>query len=154
MPGMVCAHTHLYSALARGMPAPPRAPLNFTEILELIWWRLDLALDEETIYWSAMAGALDAARAGATCLVDHHASPSHIIGSLNIVREAIEKVGLRGVLCYEVTDRGGEQKRDEGLEENRAFLESIKTSQASGSGSLFRGMVGAHASFTLSDHLA
>jgi putative selenium metabolism protein SsnA len=151
MAGMVCAHTHLYSALARGMPAPPRAPLNFTEILELIWWRLDLALDEETIYWSAMAGALDAARAGATCLIDHHASPSHIIGSLNIVREAIEKVGLRGILCYEVTDRGGTQKRDEGLEENRAFLESIKASQVSGSASLFRGMVGAHASFTLSD---
>ncbi len=151
MPGMVCAHTHLYSALARGMPAPPRTPSNFREILELIWWRLDLALDEETIYWSAMAGALDAARAGATCLFDHHASPSHIVGSLNIVREAIEKVGLRGVLCYEVTDRGGEQKRDEGLEENRSFLESIKDSKASGSGSLFRGMVGAHASFTLSD---
>ena len=151
MPGMVCAHTHLYSALARGMPAPPRAPSNFREILELIWWRLDLALDEETIYWSAMAGALDAARAGATCLFDHHASPSHIIGSLDIVRKAIEKVGLRGVLCYEVTDRGGEQKRVAGLEENRAFLESIKKSQAAGSRSLFRGMVGAHASFTLSD---
>lgn len=151
MPGMVCAHTHLYSALARGMPAPPRSPSNFKEILELIWWRLDLALDEETLYWSAMAGALDAARVGATCLFDHHASPSHIIGSLDIVREAIEKVGLRSVLCYEVTDRGGEQKRSEGLEENRAFLESIRDSLAAGSGSLFRGMVGAHASFTLTD---
>ena len=159
MPGMVCAHTHLYSALARGMPAPPRAPSNFREILELIWWRLDLALDEETIYWSAMAGALDAARAGTTCLFDHHASPSHIKGSLDIVRQALEKVGLRGVLCYEVTDRGGDRKRDEGLEENRAFLASIRRSLAAdskgeepgGRASLFRGMVGAHASFTLTD---
>ena len=67
MPGMVCAHTHLYSALARGMPAPPRAPTNFKEILDLIWWRLDRALDEETIYWSAIAAAMDAARAGTTC---------------------------------------------------------------------------------------
>src|SRR5581483_10688879 len=80
LPGMVCAHTHLYSALARGMPAPPRVPENFTEILELIWWRLDRALDEESIYWSAIAGAMDAARAGTTCLFDHHASPSHIKG--------------------------------------------------------------------------
>ena len=156
MPGMVCAHTHLYSALARGMPAPPRAPANFREILELIWWRLDLALDEETIYWSALAGALDAARAGTTCLFDHHASPSHITGSLGIVREAIEKVGLRGVLCYEVTDRGGDRKRDEGLGENRAFLESVRSSLSAdlkpgGRASLFRGMVGAHASFTLTD---
>jgi cytosine/adenosine deaminase-related metal-dependent hydrolase len=59
MPGMVCAHTHLYSTLSRGMPSPPRQPLNFKEILELVWWRLDRALDDETIYWSAMAGALD-----------------------------------------------------------------------------------------------
>jgi putative selenium metabolism protein SsnA len=163
MPGMVCAHTHLYSALARGMPAPPRVPANFKEILELVWWRLDRALDEETIYWSAIAGALDAAHAGTTCLFDHHASPSHITGSLQIVSEAIEKVGLRGVLCYEVTDRGGSDERDRGLEENRAFLESVAKShglpaghsqQSSSSrqrGAMFRAMIGAHASFTLSD---
>jgi putative selenium metabolism protein SsnA len=163
MPGMVCAHTHLYSALARGMPAPPRVPTNFKEILELVWWRLDRALDEETIYWSAIAGALDAARAGTTCLFDHHASPSHITGSLQIVSEAIEKVGLRGVLCYEVTDRGGTDERDRGIEENRAFLRSAaKSSGLPGDhdrqsdvrhqrGEMFRAMVGAHASFTLSD---
>lgn len=154
VPGMVCAHTHLYSALARGMPAPPRTPLNFKEILELIWWRLDRALDEETIYWSAIAGAMDAARAGTTCLFDHHASPSHINGSLQIVREAIEKVGLRAVLCYEVTDRGGTQEREKGLDENLTLLTWARGSPAPGSQptpTLFRGMVGAHASFTLSD---
>jgi putative selenium metabolism protein SsnA len=169
MAGMVCAHTHLYSALARGMPAPPRAPNHFKEILELVWWRLDCALDEETIYWSALAGALDAARVGTTCLFDHHASPSHIKGSLQIVREAIAKVGLRAVLCYEVTDRGGRKLRDEGIEENRAFLQSIQSELyclKSDAGTpevqseekvrhhqalLFRGLVGAHASFTLSD---
>jgi putative selenium metabolism protein SsnA len=164
MLGLVCAHTHLYSALARGMPAPPRAPANFPEILQLIWWRLDAALDEETIYWSALAGALEAARAGTTCLFDHHASPSHISGSLQIVRAAIEAVGLRGVLCYEVTNRGGRRKCDAGLEENRAFLEwtgvsappvpadkeqQVITGRAGPE--LIRGMVGAHASFTLED---
>lgn len=151
MPGMVCAHTHLYSALARGMPAPPRVPANFKEILELIWWRLDRALDEETIYWSAIAGAVDAARAGTTCLFDHHASPSHIKGSLQIVREAIEKVGLRAVLCYEVTDRGGAEERDHGLDENRAFLQWTSQSSTGDGLGQFRGMIGAHASFTLSD---
>jgi putative selenium metabolism protein SsnA len=147
MPGMVCGHTHLYSALARGMPAPARSPANFKEILELVWWRLDRALDEETIYWSAVAGALDAARAGTTCLFDHHASPSRIGGSLQTVRAGVEEVGLRGVLCYEVTDRGGPRRRDEGVEENRAFLKSAGGPDAR----LFRGLVGAHASFTLSD---
>lgn len=164
MAGMVCAHTHLYSALARGMPAPSRVPANFREILELIWWRLDRELDEETIYWSALVGALDAARAGTTCLFDHHSSPSHIAGSLQIVREAIGKVGLRGVLCYEVTDRGDRQQRDQGLHENRAFLDWVghepgagqthrdqETSADRQHATLFRGMAGAHASFTLMD---
>lgn len=148
--GMVCAHTHLYSALARGMPAPRQSPRNFTEILELVWWRLDRALDEDTIYWSAVAGAMDARRAGTTCLFDHHASPSSIRGSLDIVREALERVGLRGVLCYEVTDRGGPKERDEGLDESRAFIESVAKSSGQ-SDFLFRAMAGAHASFTLSD---
>ncbi|HYK87565.1 MAG TPA: amidohydrolase family protein [Acidobacteriota bacterium] len=147
MPGMVCAHTHLYSTLARGMPGPRRAPGNFNEILEFVWWRLDRALDEETIYWSALAGALEAAQAGTTCLYDHHASPYCIRGSLQIVREAIERAGLRAVLCYEVTDRGGRKQRDDGIEENRAFLEWVH----SGPGTArFRALVGAHASFTMS----
>jgi len=155
IPGMVCAHTHLYSALARGMPPPPRVPNNFREILELIWWRLDRALDEETIYYSALAGAIEAARAGTTCLIDHHASPSYVTGSLQLVRQAIEEVGLRAVLCYEVTDRSGENERDLGVEENRKFLswtrEAASDPNSNEAGCLFRAMVGAHASFTLSD---
>jgi putative selenium metabolism protein SsnA len=147
LPGMVCAHTHLYSALARGMPPPPRTPCNFPEILELVWWRLDRALDEETIYCSALAGAAEAAQRGTTCIYDHHASPAHIRGSLDIVREAVEQIGLRAVLSYEVTDRGTERQRDEGVEENRAFLQKTSGSSAA----MFRGLVGAHASFTLSD---
>ncbi|HJQ27595.1 MAG TPA: putative aminohydrolase SsnA [Blastocatellia bacterium] len=155
MPGMVCAHTHLYSALARGMPAPPRQPTNFPEILELVWWRLDRALDEETIYWSAMAGAMDAARAGTTCLFDHHASPSHIKGSLGILREALAGIGLRGVLCYEITDRGGAKKRLAGIRESRDFArlanEPAPSSTATDAAPQFRALIGAHASFTLSD---
>ena len=154
LPGMVCAHTHLYSALSRGMPAPPRTPTNFKEILELVWWRLDRALDEETIYWSVIAGAIDAARAGTTCLFDHHSSPSHISGSLQIVREAIQRVGLRAVMCYEVTDRGGTREREQGLDESLDFLNwarSLPLTPSKTTPMLFRGMVGAHASFTLSD---
>jgi putative selenium metabolism protein SsnA len=156
MPGLVCGHTHLYSSLARGMPGPERAPGNFKEILELIWWRLDRALDREAIYYSALVGALEAARAGTTCLFDHHSSPSFIRGSLGIVAEALEAIGLRGVLCYEITDRGGPERRDEGLEETGAWLESLRhriddAGQERRGSVLVRGMVGAHASFTLSD---
>jgi putative selenium metabolism protein SsnA len=144
LPGLVNAHTHLYSALARGMPGPAETPRTFVEILEKVWWRLDRALDEESVRLSALVGAIDAARSGTTLLVDHHASPSFVRGSLGVVRRAVEEVGLRSVLCYETTDRNGLEGRDAGIEENAGFL-------AQGPTALTRGRVGAHASFTLSD---
>jgi putative selenium metabolism protein SsnA len=145
IPGMVCAHTHLYSSLARGMNPPGRKPRNFLQVLRRLWWKLDRALDDESVYYSAVAGALESLRCGTTLLVDHHSSPNAIAGSLDIIKEALAAVGLRGVLCYEVTDRGGRKERDAGLEENRRFLAATDGDR------LFRGLVGAHASFTLSE---
>lgn len=139
-PGMVCAHHHLYSALARGMPPPPRTPRNFPEILELIWWRLDTALDLEMIRWSAMLGALEALEQGTTAIVDHHESPNAIEGSLSVIADACAEVGVRVVCAYGVTDRHGPDGARRGLEENRRFL-------ADGG----RGLVGVHAAFTCSD---
>jgi len=144
MPGMVCGHTHLYSALARGMPAPRKTPRNFYEILKYVWWTLDRALDEEAVYYSTLVGVLDAVRCGTTTVIDHHASPNFIRGSLNVMKDAFLEVGLRGVLCYETTDRNGMQGAKAGLEENGDWV-------ARNRGPMFGGLVGAHASFTLSD---
>jgi putative selenium metabolism protein SsnA len=144
MPGFVNAHTHLYSALARGMPGPSAHPRTFREVLERVWWRLDRALDEDTVALSATVGAIEAALSGTTVLLDHHSSPSFIRGSLGTVKRAIESVGLRSVLCYEVTDRNGTEGRDLGVEENVSFQHHEQTP-------LTRGMIGGHASFTLSD---
>ncbi|MCK5690965.1 hypothetical protein KAI87_16910, partial [Myxococcota bacterium] len=44
--GLTLAHTHLYSGLARGMAVDMGTPENFTQILERLWWKLDVALDE------------------------------------------------------------------------------------------------------------
>ena len=143
LPGFVCAHTHMYSALSRGMPGPAAPSASFPQMLARVWWRLDQALHDEAIYYSAMVGAVEAVRAGTTTLVDHHASPNAIPGSLDIIREAFGVVGVRGVLCYEVTDRGGLRRRDAGLAENDRFLTATRTDPQ------FRGLVGAHASFTL-----
>jgi putative selenium metabolism protein SsnA len=145
MPGMVCAHTHLYSSLARGMAGPKHSPRNFVEILKSVWWRLDEALDEESIFSSALAGALEAVRCGTTTIIDHHASPNAIHGSLDLLKEAAGRVGVRGLFCYETTDRGGTRRRNEGLAENERFVtENTNNSH-------FRGTIGAHASFTLND---
>ena len=139
-PGMVCSHHHLYSALARGMPPTPQQPTKFIEILEQIWWRLDVALDPEMIRWSAMLGAVEALQCGTTAIVDHHESPSAIEGSLTLIADACAEVGVRTNLAYGVTDRHGAEGAQRGLAENERFL------RAGG-----RGMVGVHAAFTCTD---
>jgi len=139
-PGLVCGHHHLYSALARGMPAPPRRPTTFLEILEQVWWRLDVALDEEMIHWSAKLGAMEALMCGTTAIVDHHESPTCIEGSLSLIADACAEVGVRTNLSYGVTDRHGPEGARRGLAENERFL------RAGG-----RGMVGVHAAFTCGD---
>ncbi len=138
--GMVCAHHHLYSALARGMPAPPATPTGFREILELVWWRLDRALDEDTIYHSARLGALEALEVGCTAIIDHHESPNAIDGSLSIIADACAEVGVRVSCAYGVTDRHGVDGARRGLDENDRFLREGG-----------RGYVGVHAAFTCSD---
>jgi cytosine/adenosine deaminase-related metal-dependent hydrolase len=100
MPGMVNAHTHLYSALVRGMAGPNLTPKNFLEILGKIWWKLDEALDDEAIYYSALVGSIEALKYGTTMLIDHHSSPNLDRGSLDIIKKAMAVAGLRGILCY------------------------------------------------------
>ena len=139
-PGMVCAHHHLYSALARGMPAPPKQPLSFGEILEQVWWRLDTALDLDMLRASALLGATEALMSGTTAIVDHHESPNAIEGSLDVIAEACAEVGVRVVCAYGVTDRHGPDGARRGLEENERFV------RAGG-----RGFVGVHAAFTCTD---
>lgn len=145
-PGFVCGHTHLYSVLSRGMPATdPVPPSNFLEILQKVWWKLDRALDQASIRASARIGVLEALKCGTTGLLDHHASPLHVDGSLDIIAQACEDLGIRALLCYETSDRDGVAIRDAGVAENTRFA------RRNGNSPLVRGMIGAHASFTCSD---
>jgi cytosine/adenosine deaminase-related metal-dependent hydrolase len=132
-------HHHVYSALARGMGAPAKNPENFNEILQYIWWALDKSLDKEMIEASALATAMACAKAGSTFAIDHHASPNAITGSLEIIAKAFEKVGVSHLLCYEITDRDGEEKAQKGLDETENYLKT------------YQGLVGLHASFTVGD---
>ena len=147
LPGLVNGHTHVYSALACGMPQPPKSPTNFPQILEYVWWRLDRALDAESNEMSARIGALDAVHCGTTTLIDHHASPDHIAGSLDEIERGLAAIGVRGVLCYETTDRNGAKGRDDGIAENRRYLEHCWQKE----NHRFAGLVGAHAAFTLEE---
>ncbi len=146
MPGNICAHTHFYGAFARGMAIPPPAPKDFPEILQRLWWPLDRSLDAEGVRYSALVCLVDAIKHGTTTLIDHHASPNFIDGSLDVIADAVDKSGLRAVLCYEVTDRDGTEKANAGIEENVRFLRRL----ANHPHPRLAGTFGLHASLTLS----
>ncbi len=130
-------HHHAYSALARGMPAPEKSPSNFLEILKYIWWNLDKALDKDMIEASALATAVACAKAGSTFVIDHHASPNFIVGSLEVIANAFDRIGVSHLLCYEISDRDGLDKAQLGLQETEEYLWKNQ------------GLVGLHASFTV-----
>lgn len=152
MPGLVCSHDHFYSGLSRGIMARISPSTDFVSTLQNLWWRLDKALDADALQSSGMICALEAVKAGCTAVVDHHASPSVIMGSLEMLKGCFEKVGLRGVLCYETTDRNGPDGLKQGVEENRTFARLVEEEKKSkGRQRLVEAMIGGHAPFTLSN---
>lgn len=146
MPGLICAHTHFYGTFSRGLYIPGEAPADFPQILEKLWWPLDQSLRQEDIRVSSQICMIDAIKHGTTTLFDHHASPEFITGSLDVIESAFLETGLRGVVCYEVTDRGGKEKAQEGIEENLRMIKKLDKSSG-----LIRATFGMHASLTLSD---
>lgn len=152
MPGLVCGHDHFYSGLSRGIMARIAPCPDFVSTLQNLWWRLDRALDADSVRLSGLVCALEAVKAGCTAVIDHHASPSFIEGSLSTLKESFEKAGLRGVLCYETTDRNGREGARRGVEENRRFAELVEDEKAAkGKQRTVESMIGGHAPFTLSD---
>jgi putative selenium metabolism protein SsnA len=149
MPGNICAHTHFYGLFARGMSIPGRAPKDFPEILNKLWWSLDKSLNLEDVRYSTLVCLVDAIRHGTTALVDHHASPYAIDGSLDIIAETVDQAGLRAVLCYEVTDRDGPEHREAGIQENLRFIQRAQGERMADG--RITATFGLHASLTLSD---
>ncbi|MBN1955150.1 MAG: putative aminohydrolase SsnA [Anaerolineae bacterium] len=147
MPAAICGHTHFYGAFARGMAVPGEPARNFSQILERLWWRLDRALTLDDVRYSALVCLADAVRHGTTTLIDHHASPNAIAGSLDAIAGAVQQAGVRASLCYEVTDRDGPERAAAGIAENVRFAAALP---AAGSPHLAASF-GLHASLTLSD---
>ncbi|MDD2282514.1 MAG: putative aminohydrolase SsnA [Eubacteriales bacterium] len=147
MPGLLNTHMHMYSAFARGMAIPDYCPSTFTDILRGLWWRLDKLLTPRDNYYSALVSGIEAIKNGATTMIDHHASPNSAAGSLDELAEAVNQLGLRASLSYEVSDRDGPAIAQAGIEENRRFARWCQQAKPKRLAASF----GLHASFTLSD---
>jgi putative selenium metabolism protein SsnA len=151
IPGFLCAHTHFYGAFARGMAIPGEPPRNFPEILKRLWWRLDKLLTLEDAKASAEMFMIDAIRCGTTCVVDHHASPNAIEGSLDVIADAVGQAGIRACLAYEVSDRDGLGVVADGIRENERFIHSLRAERRQqAEAGMIAASYGLHASFTLS----
>jgi putative selenium metabolism protein SsnA len=147
MPGFINAHMHYYSAFSRGFAGKGPAGTNFGEVLERLWWRLDKALTLDDVYHSAMVCMVDCIKNGTTTVIDHHASPYAVRGSLFKIADAARETGVRSCLCYEVSDRDGEAIMREGIAENVDFIRHAAGDESD----LLAGTFGLHASMTLSD---
>ncbi|MCL2627133.1 MAG: putative aminohydrolase SsnA [Oscillospiraceae bacterium] len=147
MPGLINAHNHIYSAFARGLSVKGYAPRSFPEILDGLWWTIDRNLQLEDTYLSAMYTYLECIKNGCTTVFDHHASYGGIRGSLFRIADAAKELGVRTSLCYEVSDRDGEEKMREAVAENADFIKFAMADKTD----MIKGMMGLHASFTLSD---
>lgn len=148
MPGFINAHMHFYSTFACGMALKDEAPSNFQQILERLWWRLDRTLTLDDVRYSALVPLVRSLRAGVTTVIDHHASPNAVRGSLQTIADAARQVGVRSCLCYEVSNRDGADIAQQGIDENTAFIESCRDADGT-----IRGVFGLHASMTLDDDL-
>lgn len=149
-PGFLCAHTHFYGAFARAMAIPGEPPRNFPDILRQLWWRLDKALTPEDIAASAEVFLVDAIRHGTTCVIDHHASPNAVDGSLDIIAGAVATSGIRACLAYEVSDRDGPAVMEAGMRENERFIRALRGEfKPLAEAGLLAASYGLHASFTL-----
>ena len=147
MPGLINAHTHIYSALARGLSINGYNPTNFYEVLDGQWWYIDRNLDLEATKASAQALVIDSIKQGVTTIFDHHASFCEVPGSLMRIAEVTREFGMRACLCYEVSDRDGEEKCRQAIQENADFIAECEKEQ----NPMLAAMFGGHALFTLSD---
>ena len=147
MPAFINAHTHIYSALARGLSIKGNNPTNFYEVLDGTWWAIDRRLTLKGTRASADALYIDCIKQGVTTIFDHHASYAEIPGTLHTIAESAKKFGIRSCLCYEVSDRDGEEKCLQAIQENADFITECEQRKDP----MLAAMFGGHALFTISD---
>ena len=147
MPGLINVHTHIYSGLARGLSIEGNNPTNFLEVLEGTWWNIDRHLTLDGTRACAYATVLDCIRDGVTTIFDHHASFKEIPGSLFAIKDVCKELGIRANLCYEVSERDGEEKCAQSIQENADFAKWAQEQDDD----MIKAMFGGHALFTISD---
>lgn len=144
-PGFVNAHVHLYGVLSHGIPLD-HAPAGFWPFLEDFWWpKIEDALDHDMITTATEWVCAEMLRGGVTSFYDILEAPYALPGALLAQKDIVERMGLRGVLSFEATQRVSEANAQLGLRENVELIEACRRDR-----SLVSGMMCWHTTFTCS----
>jgi 5-methylthioadenosine/S-adenosylhomocysteine deaminase len=119
IPGLIDCHNHLFQYLARGLGEG----LELWPWLRDFMWPLATTISKEEARAGATLAAVEAARAGTTCILDNHYAPTDA-ESVLAVAEAIDSVGLRGAVARGMTGPVTPVAKAGGLE-GRLFKYSI-----------------------------
>lgn len=147
MPAFINTHNHIYSAFARGLTINSHPPKGFLDILEGLWWNIDRHMNLQDCQYSAEATFINCIENGVTTVFDHHASYKQTQGSLRVLADVAKTYGIRSCLSYEISDRHGEEQMKEAVLENERFINYANQDDSD----MLKGIMGLHASFTLSD---
>ncbi|MCK9224316.1 MAG: amidohydrolase family protein [Candidatus Muirbacterium halophilum] len=138
-------HHHIYSQLSKGMPVNGDMS-NFYNVLKNLWWKLDKVLFKEAVQCSAQIAGIESIKSGVTTTFDHHASFEHICGSLEDIGDVLIGLGIDNVLCFETSDRNGNDIFYKSVQENVDYIKKVKDNVRR------KAMFGLHAPFTLNDN--
>lgn len=147
LPGFVNAHTHTYGVLAHGIPQAA-AVTDFWSFLTDYWWpRVEDALGQEMIATATEWAVAEMLRTGTTTFYDILEAPRSLPGALGAQADVVERMGARGILSFEATERAGAEIAALGLAENVAMIGRGRA----GATDLVTGAMCFHTTFTCSE---
>jgi 5-methylthioadenosine/S-adenosylhomocysteine deaminase len=154
MPGFVITHTHMPYVLGHNMPVDVSQLKSFWDMLQKMGWEwLEDITTKEGIYAATRYAAIKMLKSGTTTVCELVEGPMAIPGALNASARAIDEVGIRAQVGYEVTeripgvsilDRMETARAEKGFDENLAFIEKYPK----GNGSRIEGRLGVHTAYT------
>ena len=142
--GFVDAHRHCYGVLAHGIPTE-NAPADFWAFLNEFWWgKIEDRLDHDMLRAAMDLACYDMIRSGVTTFFDCLEAPNTLPSGLFVQGEVVQRWGLRGMLCFEATERVSRENGELGLRENAEFIRAMQSSVVTGA-------MCHHTTFTCSD---
>lgn len=154
MPGFIITHTHMAYLLGHNQPVDFSQLRSFWDMLQKMGWEwLEDLQTEEGIYAATRYGAMKMIKNGTTTVCDLIEGPNALPGALAAGGRALEEVGIRAQVGFEVTERIPgvpiREKQDPGMAEKgfQENLEFLARYPAGGDGRI-QGRLGVHTAYT------